>query len=128
MDTSLLLARIIGPYMLIAAIGLMVNRAGYKRLLDELQGQTLLLLVMGAFTLILGLLMLQFHNIWVSDWRVLITIIGWTITIKGATTMIAPDTIIRFANGFSANQTVLNIHGVLTLLFGAFMSYMGYFA
>lgn len=128
MDTSLLLARIIGPYMLIAAIGLMVNRAGYKRLLDELQGQTLLLLIMGAFTLILGLLMLQFHNIWVSDWRVLITIIGWTIAIKGAFAMIAPDAMIRFANGFNANETTLNIHGALTLLFGAFMSYMGYFA
>ena len=128
MDTSYLLARIIGPYMLIAGIGLFVNRSYYLRLLEQLREQSLLLLSMGAFTLILGLLMIQFHNIWSLDWRLLITIISWIAVIKGAAAMIIPDAMMKFANSFASNDKLLTVQATLAILFGAFMSYMGYFA
>ncbi len=128
METSHLLARIIGPYILIAGLSLMINRAGYQKLLDELRGQALLLLAMGAFTLILGLMMVQFHNIWVFDWPVLVTLIGWIMIIKGAMAMLAPDAMMRVAERFSANNTALSIQAVMAILFGVYMSYMGYVA
>ena len=128
MDTSQLLARVIGPYMLIAGIGLMGSRTSYRQLIDELPNQKLLLMIVGAFTLIIGLLMLQFHNVWSMDWRVLVTLIGWSTMIKGAMSLLAPDAMIGFASRFTASETALNIQGVIALLFGAFMSYMGYFA
>jgi len=128
METSQLLARIIGPYMLIAGIGLFVSREKYLKLLDDLRSQALVMMGMGAFTLILGLLMLQFHNIWVLDWRVLITLIGWIGVIKGATAMIVPDAMNKIADAYKGNNTLLNMQAALALLFGAFMSYMGYFA
>ena len=126
METSILLARIIGPYMLIAGLGLLINRASYQQIVEELRGQTSLLLIMGAFTLIVGLLMLQFHNIWVADWRVLVTLIGWIITLKGAMAIIAPDAMMRFALSFNESQTASTLQAGLALLFGLFMSYMGY--
>jgi len=128
METSYLLARIIGPYMLIAGIGLMGSRASYRQLINELPNQKLLLMIMGAFTLIIGLLMLQFHNVWSMDWRLLITLIGWSTTIKGALALLSPDAMIGFASRFTASEMALNIQGVIVLLLGAFMSYMGYFA
>jgi len=128
MDTSLLLARVIGPYMLIAGIGLFISRDKYLSLLDELQGQTLLMMVMGAFTLILGLLMVQFHNIWVMDWRVLITLVGWSALIKGAIAMAIPGAMNAIADKYKNNTGLLNIQAALALLFGVFMSYMGYLA
>ena len=128
MDTSDLLARIIGPYMLIAGIGLFINRSYYLRLLEQLRDQSLLLLSMGAFTMILGLLMIQFHNIWTLDWRVLITIIGWIAVIKGAVAMIAPDAMMKLADSFAGNDKLLTVQAALAILFGAFMSYMGYLA
>ena len=62
MDTSQLLARVIGPYMLIAAVALFVNRASFKEIITDFRNQQTLMTILGAFTLILGLLMLQFSQ------------------------------------------------------------------
>ena len=128
MDTSQLLARIIGPYMLIAGLALFANRGFYKSMLKDFQNQPLLILIIGAFTLILGLLFVQFHNIWVMDWRVLVTISGWMTLIKGAMALLAPNALTAIANTYKDNETLLYIQAGLVILFGAFMSYMGYFA
>ncbi len=128
METSYLLARIIGPYMLIAAIAIYANRSAYDRLIDDIEDQPLLLMVIGAFTLILGLLMLQFHNIWSLDWRVLVTLIGWITLIKGALAIISPQIFVKIAKHYKSNDTVLNIQATIAVFFGIFMSYMGYFA
>lgn len=128
METSQLLARIIGPYMLIASIGLFVSRDLYVKIIDDLRGQTMLMLTMGAFVLIMGLVLLQFHNVWTLDWRVLVTVIGWIMVIKGALAMIAPDILMKVANNYVGNPALLNIQAVLAGLFGAYMSYQGYFA
>ncbi|MCP4933994.1 MAG: hypothetical protein GY927_07250 [bacterium] len=128
METSYLLARIIGPYMLIAAIGLYTNRSIYDRLIDDIQDQPLLFMVTGAFTLILGLLMLQFHNVWSLDWRVLVTLIGWLTLIKGALAIIAPQMTVKIAEHYKSNDTALNIQATIIVFLGVFMSYMGYFA
>lgn len=128
METSQLLARIIGPYMLIASIGLFVSRNLYVKIIDDLRGQTMLMLTMGAFVLIMGLVLLQFHNVWTLDWRVLVTVIGWIMVIKGVLAMIAPDILMKVANNYVGNPALLNIQAVLAGLFGAYMSYQGYFA
>ena len=83
---------------------------------------------MGALVLILGLLMLQFHNIWVRDWPVLVTIIAWITTLKGATAMLFPNALIKMANNYPNNDMLLSIQATIAILFGGFMSYMGYFA
>ncbi|HAK53772.1 MAG TPA: hypothetical protein DCM54_17980 [Gammaproteobacteria bacterium] len=37
----------------------------------------------GYITLLLGLVTVIAHNVWVADWRVIITVLGWTTLIKG---------------------------------------------
>ncbi len=128
MDTSDLLARIIGPYMLIASIALYINRASFKKIIADLQNQQSLIVFLGAFTLIIGLTMLQFHNIWTADWRILITLIAWITTLKGAISLLFPKIMIKMASTYTDNDTLLNIQATLALFFGILMTYMGYFA
>ncbi len=128
METSQLLARVIGPYMLIAGLGLLISRDRYIDMLANMKSQPLLLMVMGAFTLLLGLLLLQFHNIWTMGWPVLVTLIGWITVLKGAVAMIAPQAMSHMAEKFKNKPTLLSMQAAIAILFGAFMSYMGYFA
>ena len=128
MDTSQLLARVIGPYMLITAIALFVNRASFKKIIADFQNQPTLMTIIGGFTLILGLLMLQFHNVWTTDWRVLITLIGWITTLKGATSILFPKLLVKMAGAYTDNDALLNIQATIAMFFGILMSYMGYFA
>jgi uncharacterized membrane protein len=127
MEISQLLARIIGPYMMVAGIALIINRGNMKKMFDEYQHNNMLTFSIGALVLLLGLLLLQFHNLWTADWRVLVTIIAWITTIKGVAAMIFPDALMKIAELYKDNDGLLNIQAGIAVLFGAFMSYMGYF-
>ena len=126
MDISQLLARIIGPYMLIAGLGILVRRDLYQKRLAELPGQTFLLMVSGAFTLLLGLLLVQVHNIWTPDWRILITLVCWITLLKGATALLAPDLMGQLARWYDRGSTRLPVQAAITILFGLYTSFKGY--
>ncbi len=38
-----------------------------------------------------GLAVVRFHNIWVRDWRVIVTLLGWMSVIAGLSRMAFPD-------------------------------------
>lgn len=44
----------------------------------------------GFIAVTFGLLIIGYHNLWVADWRVLITIIGWLALIKGLIFIVLP--------------------------------------
>jgi len=123
-----LLARVIGPYMLIVGVALFVNRQRLTDMLDDYARQPMLSFVIGAMTLIIGLLAVQFHNVWRLDWRLLVTIICWLTLIKGACALVIPDALVKMADFYKGNDALLNIQTPIAILFGAYMSYMGYFA
>src|SRR5262245_66586666 len=47
-------------------------------------------LIIGMYTLPIGLLVVVGHNRWVWDWPVLVTIAGWGMTVKSIVYMIVP--------------------------------------
>ena len=125
MDMTVLLARIIGPYMLIVGAGLLLNRVWYQERMAEIQEQPLVLLVAGAFTLILGLLMLQFHHVWSLDAGGLITLVGWITALKGALALLWPAGFVKMARVYRNSDRALTLQALLALLFGTYMSYIG---
>ena len=68
--------------------------------------------------------MVSYHNLWVNDWRVIITIVGWIALIKGALLLIMPGYIRTFRG------VLLVRYGkyltVAILLFGAVLTYFGF--
>ena len=60
----------------------------------------------GYITLLMGLVTVILHNIWVADWRVVITILGWSTLIKGIGKIGFPETIHKQAQRFSKKQMV----------------------
>ena len=47
-------------------------------------------LIIGMYTLPIGLLIVVGHNQWVWDWPVLVTIAGWGMTVKAVIYMLVP--------------------------------------
>lgn len=58
----------------------------------------------GYITFLLGLVTVILHSMWVSDWRLAITILGWVTLFKGATKIGFPDFIHKRAQLFEAQQ------------------------
>lgn len=54
----------------------------------------------GYITFLLGLVTVVLHNVWVMDWRVSITVLGWITLLKGIEKIGFPDRIQRKAQMF----------------------------
>ncbi len=57
------------------------------------------MLILSILGILIGLLNILLHNIWVKDWRILITLFGWFSLIKGISQFAFPG----FANNWIRN-------------------------
>jgi hypothetical protein len=96
MTNSTLIARLMGPVLLIMGIGTALGLLGvgmaagdYTSVMREMADPALSILV-GILTLLAGLAIVNAHNLWVSDWRVIITILGWLAIIRGVLSLLFP--------------------------------------
>jgi hypothetical protein len=97
MELSILIARITSVIYLSAALGAVFSRDHYRRLLDDLFKNAALTYLMGFTAVILGSVLVNYHNTWRKDWTVLVTILGWLALMKGVLIIAFP----RFVQGYS---------------------------
>ncbi|MBU4346165.1 MAG: hypothetical protein KKH29_02425 [Candidatus Omnitrophica bacterium] len=121
MENSMLLAKIFGSYFIIIALGGLFNLKNYQKVLDDFCKSSALIYLGGIFALVFGLLVLVFHNVWVANWTVIITILGWGALIKGAWLIIFPNTVAKFTQGYQKKTTLLTLHLVIALALGIFL-------
>ena len=126
MQTSLYLAKLIGPTLIVIGIGMLINRDGYRAMAREFLGSRALIYLAGLLAFIPGLAMVLAHNVWVADWRIVITILGWLAAIGGAFRILFPQEVTRIGTRVIANPNTMLIGGVVTLVLGTVLSFYGY--
>lgn len=130
MTASRYIARLMGPVLLAMGIGmvvgLMTEGDAYPALLKEFLASRALIFLTGALTLAAGLAIVNAHNLWVPDWRVVVTVLGWLFIIRGAFALLFPALVQRLGEDVSAGRTGIIVGAVVTLVLGAFLSVMGY--
>jgi hypothetical protein len=84
MQVSVFLARLLGPLLLLPGVGLLVNPREFRTMATEVVGSITLIYLFGLFDFAAGLAIVLVHNVWTVNWRVLITLIGWLLLIRGA--------------------------------------------
>ena len=121
MDLSILVAKIFTLYMLAMGVGIATGKLSVSRMIGDLKESQGLTLIAGFVTLVLGALLVQYHNIWVKDWTVLITILSWGVLIKGFLLVAYPQAI------FSAGKMYKNVKSSFGFVFIAAGLILGYF-
>jgi len=125
---SVFLAKLLGPYCIIVAIGVLVNRKVYQRAMEDFFKNAALLYIGGILALLFGLLIVLTHNIWTANWAVLITIFGWSGINKGVWIIIFPNTLVRLIEIYQKKPALLAVNLLLVLAIGAVLTFFGYFA
>jgi hypothetical protein len=128
MQTSVFLAKLIGPVMLAAAVGLLVNQSGQRAMAREFLASTPLIYFTGALAMIAGVAILLYHNVWALDWRVIITLFGWAAAIGGAVRMVMPDFTRTVGEAFMDKPWMTLVGGIFWLVIAAVLCFYGYFA
>jgi hypothetical protein len=128
MQTSIFLARLLGPLLLIPGLGLLFNPRSFRTAATEVVGSLTLVYLFGFIDLAAGLAIVLTHNVWTANWRVLITLIGWLMLLRGAARILIPDTIIGYAAKLLRNKQFYLVSGIVLVVLGLVLCYFGYVA
>jgi hypothetical protein len=126
MDTSILLARIIGPLLLVVGAGIFVNLEHYRRLVVDFGASPLSIYMAGTLALLLGLLVVAFHNVWEWRWPVIITVLGWVTLITGAVRLVFPRLVAERSARYGRNTNIMMTTALVAVVLGGVLSYFGY--
>lgn len=125
MDISIYLARVFGIYLIIACLAIFLNRNRIPQILKGFTDNLGLVVFTGFIHLLFGLLVVIGHNIWTTDFRSIITLLGWAGIVKGAVRLIAPHKISRLSEEFSSSKKLF-IWGVIWLIVGIYLTLVGF--
>jgi uncharacterized membrane protein len=128
MQTSLFIAKLLGPIFLVVGVALLARPEAFRSLLREFVASGVLMYLAGFFGLLGGLALILTHNVWALDWRVLVTLIGWASLARALVTIFAPQWIAWIGAKLIEWRGVFAAAAAVDLVIGAILSYFGYSA
>ena len=125
METSQLIARIMGPFMVVSGAAMLVNPTALRAMAKDFMDSSALIFVAGMLALLLGLLLVNIHNVWVANWPVIITVYGWIAVAAGIFRMCFPDAVKSLGQRMIEKKGLIMGAAVINVLLGAFLTYKG---
>ncbi len=126
MALSNFLAELFGVTVVIVSLAMLMNQDKVKKIVQMVEDEGAMILN-GICSTLAGTAMVISHNIWARDWRVIITIIGWLILVRGVLCLFAPEIIKKWANRLKDTQ-ISSIVFVAGVIIGCILLYLGYTA
>ncbi len=127
MDSSIFLARLIGPLLVVIGVGLFVNRDNYRTLAREFLDSPALIYIAGIIAFLGGLSVVLTHNVWVLGWPLIITLLGWLTLIGGITRIVFPRATVQLGERMIRNETMAPVAAAIYAALGLWLSAVGYF-
>ena len=121
--------QVLGIAYLAVGLGILINPDFYKKLVTMFSENPPALYLSGLIALLVGYLLVTFHNIWPKDWPVIITILGWVALIKGLFLLLLPKASIKITNLFERQMTkFLAVWAIVVAIVGGLLAWLGFFA
>lgn len=120
------LARIVGPYLVVVAVTMFARRAALPLLLRAFMQDAPLVLATGAFTLIAGLVIVAMHHHWTGAAAIVISLIGVAAAVKGALLMAAPEIGAGMTASIVRAPLLLLVAAGVELLLGVWLTLVGW--
>ncbi|MGB8276483.1 MAG: hypothetical protein WCF20_00880 [Methylovirgula sp.] len=128
MQTSIFIAKLLGPIYVVGGIAFLFKPQAFRVLHQEFIESHVLMYLAGVLGLLGGLALVLTHNVWVLDWRLVITLIGWVTIIRAIVTIFQPQQIASIGSKLLEHRGIFFGAAVMTLVIGLVLSYFGYSA
>ena len=126
MQTSVFLAQLIGPLLLVMGVGMAANADSYRTMAQEFLASRALIYITGLLAFVPGLAIVLVHNVWAFDWRLIITLLGWLAVIGGIFRLVAPAQVQAVGSAMLARHGWLMGGGIAVAALGAVLTVMGF--
>jgi hypothetical protein len=124
-SASILIARLLGPTLIVLGHAILLDPARGRRLASEFMESEAPLFISGLLTLLAGLAIVNTHAVW-TGWPVVITLFGWLMVVAGAARLLIPDRMKAVGRAMLARETGLRLPAALNLLLGLWLCWQGY--
>lgn len=128
MEYSMLLARIIGPVYLVLILSYILNPGRYDKMVHDMVKSPMVLYSAAVLGLIGGMILVTTHNVWVYEWTVLVTVIGWVMVVKSVFLLFLGEIMMDITKWVMKKKALLMVGMLIGLVFGVYLTYMGYFS
>ena len=122
MGLSILVAKMLALIYISVGVGMLSGKFKDKKIIEDFENSPGLTYFAGMITLILGMLLVGYHNIWIKNWTLVITLIGWLILLKGIMLIAFPQCISFFKGWYKYTRT----SGLIFIAFGLLCGYFGF--
>ncbi|MFA5084398.1 MAG: hypothetical protein WC475_03425 [Candidatus Paceibacterota bacterium] len=123
MTLSNYLAELWGITIVVVSLALLIKPKRLEKLFADAENEATMFF-WGIVSLIIGIAMVLAHNLWVPDWRVVITILGWSSLLKGLDVLFLPERMRKRWPETKRWQWILIF--VFLLLAGLIIAYLGF--
>jgi len=125
--TDIGIFQILGLIYLAIGLGMLASPRFYKEMLNKMIDNEAVLFLTGLLVLIVGYLLVAYHNIWINGWTIIITIFGWLALLKGLMMVVIPGKSIKLYKIFKINEKQMSVYGLIVFVLGIILTYFGYF-
>ena len=120
-EITVILAQILGGYMLVAGIALLIDRTLITRLLARLQDDIAVIFTMGILALLIGLTVAALHTRWDNPLAIIVTLVGWAAILEGALIMWLQNRFMAFFAPWFTSPVVSLVWGAVAALLGVIL-------
>jgi len=122
MELSIIVAKTIAVIYISSGIAVLIGQINFNNITADFEKSPALTFVAGSFGIIIGMVLVEYHNNWVKNWTVLITIISWSFLIGGLIVTVFPKSI-SFINKYYKHSRAW---GFYMICFGLLFGYFGF--
>jgi hypothetical protein len=126
MSTSVFIARLIGPVMLVIGLAVFANQRAFRELAEEFLASRALIFLSGLLIMPVGLAIVLTHNIWPVDGRVMITLFGWLNAVGGAVRLFAPAYVMQTGRAMLKRPHSIKIAAAIWIVAGSLFCLFGF--
>ena len=126
MSTSVFIARLIGPVMLVIGLAVFTNQRAFRDMAEEFLASRALLFLSGLLIMPVGLAIVLTHNIWAVDGRVMITLFGWLNVIGGALRLFAPAYVMQTGRAMLKRPQFIPVAAAIWVVAGSLFCLFGF--
>ena len=126
METSILIAGLIGPLLVMTGLIMLVTPQAVQDMAREFLASRALIFIAGVLALLGGLAIVNTHNVWTAGWPVIITVFGWLAVIGGIVRMGFPALTKSVGEAMLARHAGLRVSAVIQLALGLYLMFVGY--
>ncbi|ORB84729.1 hypothetical protein B1987_14100 [Mycobacterium kansasii] len=119
-------ARALGPFLVIVDLTAVVRAADMQSLLSQFEANSLWTWVTGAFVLLFGLMMVAGHQSWRGAPAIIVSVLGWLVTLRGLLLLAFPRAFVSLANSMIGAQAVWVSLCLAAALIGLYLTYVGW--